>query len=112
MAVKMSAVLQAKLLAMLVDAPHTVHELAAETGLHIITVSCYVRALRRERLVHIGAWEKDSMGRDCTAVWAWGRGRDKPRGKMTNAERRAAYRQRQAQRAVLQMMAGQLKEAA
>jgi hypothetical protein len=48
------------------------------------------------------------MGRDVTAVFKMGAGRDKPRGKMTQAERQARYRQKQKQITLAHQLAGAL----
>jgi hypothetical protein len=110
--IKINSLSYAKLIKHLLAVPATVHELAEETGLHHLTVALHMRALHAERLVHIGGWEQDSMGRDASPVWTWGAGRDKPRARKTSTERHRLYLERRKQAALLQRMAGQLKEAA
>jgi hypothetical protein len=75
--------------------PHTAHEMVEISGLHIITVQHLMRIFKRHKIVHIVGWEKDSLGRDTTPVFAFGTGRDTPRTKLTQAQRTEAYRQRQ-----------------
>lgn len=76
----------------LLDSPMTAHELAAETGVHIVTAQRLMRILKQYKVVHICAWEKDSRGRDVTPVYKLGTGKDKPKAKMTTAERTKRYR--------------------
>lgn len=84
----------ARVFASLLHGPATTHELVIETGLHLVTMQSLMTCLKKHKVVHIVAWEKDRLGRDCTPVYAFGTGRDKARAKMTNAERTAAYRAR------------------
>lgn len=108
--IKVNAMSYAKLVAAVVASPSTVHDLAEETGLHHLTVASHIQAMRRERLVHISAWEKDTLGRDAIAVWQWGHGRDRPRGRLTGAQRSAAYAERLRQRELVHRMAAALPQ--
>lgn len=106
-AVRINAILQARMVKMLLYESVSAHDIAEETGLHVTTVSRYLRELHRAKVIHVIDWEKDSRGRDVTAVWRLGRNKpDKPRHRMTQAERQAAYRARMAERDRLRMMAG------
>lgn len=90
-----NALTVAKLLRMLIDENHTRQELADGTGLRPPTVGKFVRALIKENIVHIGAWEQDRYGRDVTHVYFFGPGKTAKRKKRTtSAERDAVYRAR------------------
>ena len=108
---KVNANLYAKMIALLVDSPQTTEDIAAETGLHPVTVGHYIRELRKAGLLAVGAWEKDTYGRECRPVYEWGRKRDKPRTKLTQAEKSAAYKARQKERMTLRRMAGMVDAA-
>lgn len=96
-AVKMSAVLQARMIRMLCDGPCTIREIAEDTGLHYMTVQVYLRELHRVGAVHIASWDKDSRGRDTIKVYGLGVGKDAKRQRMTDAQRQAASRARRAE---------------
>jgi predicted ArsR family transcriptional regulator len=88
------------------DHPVTSHELADHVGLHSNTAGQFLRAMHMEKAVHISGWETDSMGRDCTAVYSLGEGKDVKRRKLTGAQRQANRRARLAAAELLGMMAG------
>jgi len=104
---KVSYIALAQTMKMLLDGPVTSHEVAELTGIHPVTASEWMRSLRKERAVHITGWLPDSMDRDVTAVYSIGPGRDKPRRKLTPAERTARYRQRQRRMAMDQALSMQ-----
>lgn len=106
-AVKMSAVLQARLIKMLCDGPCMIGEIVDETGLHYMTVQVYLRELYRVGAAHIAGWERDVRGRDVIKVYALGPGKDAKRRRMTGAERQAACRARRMERTALQALSGQ-----
>lgn len=81
-----------RLFRMLLDDPCTAHELAEETGLHIVTAQSLMRTLKKHKVVHISAWEPDRLGRDATPVYKLGDGKNKARRRMTHAERQARHR--------------------
>lgn len=83
-----------RLFRMLLDDPCTAHELSEETGLHIVTAQSLMRTLKKHKVVHVSAWEPDRLGRDATPVYKLGDGRNKPRRRMTHAERQARYREK------------------
>ena len=70
----------------------TIHEVADHTGLHYVTVRRYVKALHREKALHIDAWDKDSWGRDAIKIYAFGPGSDAKRTKIKPALRAKRYR--------------------
>ena len=82
----------ARLFKELLDVPMTSQDAVEATGLHLCTAQSLMRCLRKHKVVHISAWETDSKGRDVTPVYALGGGRDKPRRKLTAAQRQARCR--------------------
>ena len=72
----------------------TSHQLADHTGWHLLTAQGLLRALHKQRCVHVVGWLKDPMGRDATKVYAFGDGHDKPRSNLTRAEIARRYRER------------------
>ena len=79
---------------MLLREPVTSHEISEETGLHIVTAQNLMRCFKKNKVVHVSAWDSDSMGRDCTPVYKLGKGKDFPRRRMTNAERQKRCREK------------------
>lgn len=96
----------AKTLKMLLDGPATVHEIAEVTGVMPRTAAEWMRALRKESCVHISGWVPDSRGRDATAVFSLGKGKDKPRHRFTEAERQARRRARKKQAEIHKLIIG------
>ena len=82
----------ARIFKMLISEPCTTHDLVAETGIHLVTAQKLMRCFKKHKIVHVSAWEKDGKGRDCTQVYAFGEGKNKPRHRMTAAERTERYR--------------------
>lgn len=72
----------------------TSYELAEHTGWHLLTAQSLLRALHKQRCVHVVGWLKDPLGRDTTRVYAVGDGHDKPRSNLTRAEIARRYRER------------------
>ena len=70
----------------------TCYTIRDETGLHIVTVQSYLRAMHKEGVVHIMGWVKNSRGVDSTHIYKLGIGQDKPRSKMTRADIAKRYR--------------------
>lgn len=104
--VKINAMSQAKLIALMLDGVYTCVQLAEETGLHYVTVLKYTHALHRGKAAHISSWEKDSRGRDAIKVYQIGRGRDAKREKLTAAQRQARYQAKKKAHALCQLFAG------
>lgn len=73
----------------------TIHDLVEVVGIHPVTAGEWCRALNKQRCIHIVGWQKDSRGRDVTAVYRFGEGFDRPKSRMTPAQRQAAYKERQ-----------------
>lgn len=90
--IKMGAITYAKLVKAMLDGVYTCQELADETGLHYVTVLQYCRELHLAGAAHICGWEQDSLGRDALKVYKIGSGKDKPRRRITEAQRQARYR--------------------
>jgi predicted ArsR family transcriptional regulator len=104
--IKINALTQAKLIALMLEGVYTCEQLAEETGLHYVTVLQYARELHRAGAAHISSWEKDSRGRDVIKVYQIGKGPDAKREKLTSAQRQARYRNRKRALAMCQMVAG------
>jgi predicted ArsR family transcriptional regulator len=94
---KVSYIVLAKTLKLLMAGPITAHELSEDVGIHLITAQEWMRSLHKEKAVYISGWLPDRLGRDVTAVYAAGSKPDKPRGKLTPAERSHRYREKQKQ---------------
>jgi predicted ArsR family transcriptional regulator len=92
MAVKVNQSMYARLFKLLLHDPVTAHEVAEETGMHVVTAGSVLRTMKKHKVVHVCAWEADRLGRDVTPVYKLGEGRDKPRHKFTAAERQARRR--------------------
>lgn len=90
----------------LMEGPASVAELVDAAGLHKVTTYNFMRVLRRHKVVHIASWETDRLGRDCMPVFALGKGKDKPRRKLTGAERTANMRERKRLAAIAAAIAG------
>jgi DNA-binding transcriptional ArsR family regulator len=81
----------ARLMRLLWDGPHTMRELIEETGLSESTVRGYVKALRNNKLVAI----TDLVGRHGTHIYQWKPdAKDYKRKKLTPAERQKRCRER------------------
>jgi hypothetical protein len=104
---RLNAALYAMALEEMAAGPSTRPELCEHTGLGDKTVQAIVRSLHQRRLIHIAAWEKDSLGRFTMAAFAFGRGADakKPAPK-TATELSRAYKERQRRKAALRASAG------
>lgn len=65
-----------------------INDLHAESGLGLQTIRKFVSVARRKKMVHIKAWDKDSMGRYTRPVYALGSGKDTQRPpQQTSTER-------------------------
>jgi predicted ArsR family transcriptional regulator len=94
---KVSYVVLAQTIKLMLDGPITAHELSEHTGIHVVTAQEWMRSLHKEGVVHINGWLPDALGRDVTAVYKMGNGKDKPRHKFTAAERQARHRAKKRQ---------------
>lgn len=81
--------------------PCTALELADETGMRHETVLGWIRALRRQRAIHVSSWVEDSAGRRSTAAYSLGDKPDAKRQPMPAIDIKRRYRQRAKQRAAL-----------
>jgi predicted ArsR family transcriptional regulator len=104
---KISYVALAKTMKLLIEGPATAHEVSEVTGIHTVTAQEWMRSLHKEGCVHIGGWIPDGLGRDTTAVYQLGKGRDKPRHKFTPAERQARHRARKKQATLDKLILGE-----
>jgi len=89
---RITHIVLAKTLKALLEGPASPQEIAEITGVRLATAQEWMRSLRKEGCVHIGGWLPDIRGRDATAVYALGEGRDKPRFRMTEAQKGKRYR--------------------
>lgn len=78
----------------LMKEPQTLTSLQELTGLHRVTLQRLFRTFRAHKIVHISDWEQDRRGADAFAVFTLGKGKDKPKYKMTQAERARLWRER------------------
>jgi hypothetical protein len=92
--VRLGALSMAKVTRALLEGPCSVPELQVVSGLSTNTLHEYMRALRKEQVVHICAWEKDATGRESVRVFKLGAGKDRPRGKKSKAQIAKECRQR------------------
>lgn len=85
----------ALMMARLLDGPATVRDIADETGLTEFSTRCYMRAMRRHRVVYVAGWELDAAGRQTLAAYKLGKRPDAVRvPPRTNSERMKHYRAR------------------
>lgn len=105
-AAKANAIAAWRLIELLMQGTHTIQQLADDTGLHRITVERWLRAGRNAGLVYIDHWEQDCRGRMILRVLKLGTGKDAKCPKLTDAQRRQRYRDRQRARQMLQVTAG------
>lgn len=99
--IKMNRILYARMMYMLLEGC-TAYDIAARTGLHLVTVQSYLRALHKEKVLYIMGWVKNSRGADTTKIYRVGEGKDKPREKYTRAEIAERYRTRKLLRRKMQ----------
>lgn len=80
------------MLAAMIERPCSVAYLSEITGLHEWTIRNYAKSLVVGRVAHIAGWEKDSMGRDVTALYKFGFGVNMPRTHKTGAQKQRESR--------------------
>jgi hypothetical protein len=103
---KLNQNMYARIFVMLTAEPCTTHDLVEETGIHLVTAQRLMRCFNRYKLVHVCGWEKDVKGRDCTQIYKFGKGKDKPRHRMTDAERTERYRNKKKMMALTNVLHG------
>lgn len=92
---KVSALVWAQLLDLLMQGAYSAPGLAEETGLAYETVREYLAVLHRKQVVHICDWEQDPRGAWTRPVWMLGRGKDaKKPPKRTSWQRKKDQRAR------------------
>jgi transcription initiation factor IIE alpha subunit len=84
--VRLGALSMAKITRALLDGPCSINELKQVSGLNTNTLHAYMRALRKEGVVHICGWEKDATGRESLRVFKLGNDKDVPRTKKSKAQ--------------------------
>jgi len=70
----------------MIDGTMTCRELAAETGLHYLTVLQYGKAMHKAGAAHISGWELDSLGRCSIRIYRLGPGKDAKKPTRTRAQ--------------------------
>jgi predicted transcriptional regulator len=86
----------AVMISTLVEGHATVNEIAEVSGLSPQSVRGYVTAMRKQKALHVAAWEFDAAGRRRVASYALGEKRDAPKPEQrSRAELVRAYRSRQ-----------------
>lgn len=73
----------------------TREEIAEATGWHGVTAADFLRVLRKRKLIYVCGWLPDSIDRDAIAVFRLGNKPDKPRKRLTPAQRAKRMRDRQ-----------------
>lgn len=94
----------ARLFAELLQGPMSAYDAVEETGIHIVTAQKLFRCLKKHKVVHIAAWDVDSVGRDVTPIYGLGNKKDKPRRKKTQAQRQKTYRAKKASLALVNVV--------
>lgn len=90
---RLNATLAAMLVRLLVAGQPTLHDLVAQTGLSIMTVRAYVKALHLAGVCRIAGWEQDKRGAYMTPRWQFGSGGDEAKPPpLSQAVRMRAYR--------------------
>lgn len=99
--IKMNELMYARMIRMLFEGASSI-SIVAETGLHSVTVQSYLRALHKERAIHVIGWVKNTRGVDTTHIFKIGEGEDKPRTKTPKTEIARRYRFRRKLREKMQ----------
>jgi DNA-binding transcriptional ArsR family regulator len=92
--VRLSHITFALLLEEFMSGPCTAKHLAEHTGMGHRSMCTLIRTLKAKKLVHIGAWEKDSIGRIAVPVYALGTSADARRPRKTREQINRDYRTR------------------
>lgn len=105
---KVNALTFSILCKLMMDGTRTCHELAEESGLHVLTVYDWTRELHRQGVIHICMW--DGEGRSSVRIFKMGPGKDAPRPTKSRAAIHADYRARKKTQELLQLMAGKIEK--
>jgi len=97
---KVGAMSYAILLKYLAEGTMTCVELADAVGLHVLTVYDYTKAMYKQGVIHICAWELDTRGRSTVRIYMLGKGKDAAKNTKTRNQISADWR---ARRKVIQM---------
>lgn len=92
--IRINALSFAKLMRCIMDGPSTISDAQEETGMHYVTTRRYLKALHRERVIHVCGWEPDVRGRPVIIVYALGDKPDVARKRLSHTQRQQAYRNR------------------
>jgi predicted ArsR family transcriptional regulator len=92
---KVGAMSYAILLKYLAEGTMNCQELADAVGLHVLTVYDYTKAMYKQGVIHICAWETDAIGRCSVRIYMLGKGKDAAKGSKTRIQISADYRARQ-----------------
>lgn len=103
---KVSAMVWAQLLQLLMDGTHSNRMLAADTGLSYETVREYTRVLREKKVIHVVMWDQDPRGAWTVPIWKLGPGKDAKRPGSRNRERSRERRLRIKQIELQRLMVG------
>jgi DNA-binding IclR family transcriptional regulator len=82
----------ARAIKLILNRPVSAHEIARDTGLHIVTAQRLMRTFKEHEIIYICNWRQDSQGRDAIPVYELGFRKDKPRRAMTQAQRQQRCR--------------------
>lgn len=85
----------AKTLHLLQQGAVSAYTIAAHTNVKVDTAYKWLRALHKQRTVHVSSWLKDTLGRERIPVFSLGKDRDVPRKKIPRQEIVRAYQERQ-----------------
>lgn len=103
---RMSPWAYAHLIKAMEDGERSCAELAEATGLHILTVYHYTKALHQVGMCHIAERRTDNRGRALIRIYKLGRGKDAPRVVRTPSQRAKQYRGRLEQMRVQNAICG------
>ncbi len=104
--VKVNAIAYSHMIKALFTGDHTCDELAEITGLHVLTVYQYCRALHAAKAIHICRRDPDKLGRHIIKIYKLGEAKDAPPVRMSGRERQAATRARAKARELAAVMGG------
>jgi len=102
--IKVNAMSYAKLVAELQEGGHSVTELADATGLAYCTVREHIVALHREKVIHIGGYNRDVRDREIERVWVWGNDKDVKRAALGHRLRQRRHRAKKKQAELLNIL--------